>query len=176
MAKPPVPKHSPKMLLEYFSYNPETGIILRKTNRYGGNQLSGCKCQFHAGSVAGSLQSKGYLITAFDGTKYLNHRLAWALHYSVWPTGQIDHLDGCKSNNSIKNLRDVSHSVNQQNRRVASGVSKTGFLGVVIRWNKFEARITVNHKVLHLGSFKTPEEAHEAYLTAKRIHHEGCTI
>jgi hypothetical protein len=40
----------------------------------------------------------------------------------------------------------------------------------------WRARIQVNGKGVHLGMFATPDEAHEAYLIAKRKLHEGCAI
>ena len=40
----------------------------------------------------------------------------------------------------------------------------------------YEACIKVNGKNKYLGNYSTPEEAHQAYLTAKRELHEGCTI
>ena len=41
---------------------------------------------------------------------------------------------------------------------------------------RFKARITVKGKEILLGRFDTAEEAHAAYLEAKRVHHPGCTI
>ena len=44
----------------------------------------------------------------------------------------------------------------------------TGLTGVTIRRGKYEARITVNGRSMYLGTFNTAEEAHGAYLEAKR--------
>lgn len=41
---------------------------------------------------------------------------------------------------------------------------------------KFQAQIRVNSKLIRLGVFVSPEEASEAYLSAKRKLHEGCTL
>lgn len=42
--------------------------------------------------------------------------------------------------------------------------------------NFYQAGITVSGKFISLGCFKTADEAHDAYVTAKRQLHEGCTI
>jgi hypothetical protein len=52
----------------------------------------------------------------------------------------------------------------------------SGFLGVTKQKNLWTSQLTINGKTLHLGLYKTPEEASQAYLEAKRKHHAGCTI
>lgn len=53
----------------------------------------------------------------------------------------------------------------------------TGLLGVSKADSRgFRARIFYAGKETHLGTFKTPEDAHAAYLAAKRRLHAGCTI
>ena len=44
----------------------------------------------------------------------------------------------------------------------------TGLTGVTIRRGKYEAGITINSRSMYLGTFNTAEEAHGAYLEAKR--------
>lgn len=41
---------------------------------------------------------------------------------------------------------------------------------------RWRGQIVLNGKSKHLGCFATEEEAHEAYLAAKRQIHIGCTI
>jgi hypothetical protein len=40
----------------------------------------------------------------------------------------------------------------------------------------YKAQIVVNYKTISLGRYKTKEEAHTAYLRAKREMHASCTI
>jgi len=117
----------------------------------------------YAGREAGNLMQNGYRKLKFCGKQYLVHRVAWLLHHGSWPVGDIDHIDGSPSNNKIKNLRDVPHSINLQNRKAATSKNKVGFLGVVKRRNKYAAHIHKNGKQIYLGLFLTAELAHQAY-------------
>ena len=77
----------------------------------------------------------------------------------------IDHIDGNKLNNCVKNLRITNQSGNNQNRKNVKGYT------FIKRMNKYEARITVNGKAIILGYFDTKEEARNAYLEGKKIYH-----
>jgi hypothetical protein len=87
------------------------------------------------------------------------------------PTPHIDHINGIKSDNRIQNLRPATVSENHQNRRGV--VASSGLMGV--SWSKKDklwiASIKVNKVQIRLGYFRDPEEAHQAYLRAKAIHH-----
>lgn len=65
-----------------------------------------------------------------------------------------------------------------ENLRRANKSSLSGLLGAHFDKTKgrWLASITLNYKHKHLGYFATPELAHAAYLKAKRLMHEGCTI
>lgn len=113
-----------------------------------------------------------------DGYRPMAHRVAWLYMTGAWPSHEIDHVDGNKQNNSFANLRDVPHSTNVQNRRDAFRNSKSGYLGVhrmpKSKANPWQAQIKLPHgKRIHLGSFPTPEAAHEAYMAAKALYHPG---
>ena len=77
----------------------------------------------------------------------------------------IDHIDGDKLNNSVENLRITNGNGNQHNRKNTKGYTFRK------RINKYEASIEVNRKTIYLGYFDTKEEAHNAYLKSKKIHH-----
>lgn len=156
-----------KRLRELLSYDPDTGVF----------QWLFSRGTARAGAVAGSADSYGYLQTKIDRRCYLNHRLAWLYVHGEWPTRQIDHINGKRTDNRLANLRIVSASVNQQNHRVARVDNKCGLLGVSSSGKRWQARIShPGGKDAYLGLFDTPELAHAAYLEAKRRLHPGCTI
>lgn len=151
------------------SYDAETGVFTWIASQSG---------RVKVGDVAGCDNGLGYLQIRYRDKNYRAHRLAWFITHGKWPDGDIDHINGKRSDNRIANLRDVSRSVNLQNQRKPRAGSKSGFLGV--GWNKsrgkWMAYINIDGKVKYLGYFDDPAIAHEAYLTAKRSAHKGCTI
>lgn len=154
-------------LRELFHYGPFTGAFTRLQSR--GSAA--------AGPVRGIVHPQGYLRFNVDGKIYFAHRLAWLYVHGVWPAGHVDHINGDPADNRIINLREVTRSMNQQNQRRARADSSTGFLGVRnYRGGRFKADIWTDGKTKHLGVFDTAEEAHQAYLQAKRELHPGCTI
>lgn len=130
------------------------------------------------GDIAGTLGTHGYIAISLLRNHYLAHRLAWFFHYGYWPEKQIDHINGIRTDNRIENLRHADYSLNAQNARASRRNSSTGFLGVFPwgRGKRFLARICVDRKQIKIGVYDTPEEAHQAYLAAKRKLHPGCTI
>lgn len=164
-------------LKEMLSYDPKTGhwtwLVDTKTGRGAG------RVHMKAGSQAGAVShAKGYRKIGIDGQRYLAHRLAFLWMTGEWPKHQVDHIDGDGGNNAWNNLRDVTRSVNMQNRKRATKDSLTGILGVTFNRNrqKWVAQITINNAPKGLGYFETSEAAHHAYLEAKRQLHPGNTL
>jgi hypothetical protein len=147
------------------AYNPETGEFRWRVNRKG----------IQMGDVAGCVNSSGYTRIKVNGMEFVAHRLAWLYTHGTWPDHQIDHINGDKRDNRIKNLRDVSRSVNLQNQTRARRGSTSGLLGV--SWHKhkeqWETKIMIDKRSQHIGYFHTPEAAHAAYLAAKLRLHPG---
>jgi hypothetical protein len=154
-------------VLEHLTYDPETGHFHRTKNGPG----------VRAGQLAGTSNPDGRREISVFNRKIKAARLAWLVTTGEWPKGEVDHINGDPSDNRIVNLRDVSRMVNQQNQRRAKSSNRSGLLGVkqVAKW-RWDAYITLEGKKLFLGRFYSPDEAHSAYLTAKRQLHEGCTI
>jgi hypothetical protein len=154
-------------LKELLHYDPENGVFTWKVGR--GNMKPG--------SLAGVLSSHGYRVISIENKPQYAHRIAWLYMNGEWPTHQIDHIDGNRSNNAFANLRDVPRAVNLQNMRRAMPFGSTGLLGAhKARNGRFTSCISADGTTKNLGAFKTPEEAHAAYLSAKRELHVGCTI
>lgn len=141
-------------------YDPGTGLFTRKAT----------------GQRAGWGESHGYRKISIGCVKYYEHRLAWLYMIGEWPKNKIDHIDGDRSNNAFANLREATDAVNAQNIKNAQTNNKLGLLGVYQKSHRFIARIYANGRETVIGRFDSAEEAHVAYLTAKRIVHEGCTI
>jgi hypothetical protein len=87
---------------------------------------------------------------------------------------QVDHINGDPLNNTRENLRLATSSQNLSNRR--KPVNNTSGYKCVI-WNKqsrkWQARTKQAGRIIYLGLFDTPEEAHAAYCAkAKELHGE----
>lgn len=166
---PGMEKLTDKRLRELLNYEPETGLFIWKVDR---------PPRAKAGSRPTSPTKSGYLRASIDGKTYYQHRLAWLYTHGDWPKGVIDHINGDVSDNRINNLRDVNHSTNLQNLRRARSDSQVGLIGVHRRndTGRYTARIQINGRNATIGCFDSPEAAHEAYLSAKRAFHEGCTL
>ena len=84
---------------------------------------------------------------------------------------EIDHIDGNPSNNAIANLRLATSSQQKQNKRVQSN-NRSGLKGAFYhacrKGKKWRSQIKVGDKLIFLGYFHTPEEAHAAYCEAAR--------
>ena len=160
-----------ELVRELFEYVPETGALTRKVRTAQSVQV---------GDRADKPWKPGFndgcLRVTIKNVKFLAHRIVWLHQMGKWPEHSIDHINGNRMDNRIENLRDVPHAINMQNRRVPSIKNKSGFQGVQKHQNKWRASVTVNRVVHRIGMFNTPEEAHQAYVKAKREMHEGCTL
>lgn len=166
---------SVETLKAHVSYDPETGVFTRVNNHP--------KRKYLAGSVTGVKRPDGYWQIMIDGKIFLAHRLAWLYVHGKMPDHYIDHINGIKNDNRIENLRDVKQNINMQNQKKARKNKKSlTMLGVSFANGgrskncPYKAQITVYGKTIYLGTFASETEAHNAYLAAKRQHHQGCTI
>ena len=149
------------------SYNPDTGQL---------TWLVRTSTRNWPGKPAGCLAPTGYVIVGINRKLYHAHRLAFLYMTGEWPEEHVDHINGETADNRWVNLRPVSRSVNMQNRR-AKANNAAGLLGVSRNGGRWSARIRDSSGRQHrLGTYSTPEEAHQVYLKAKREMHAGCTI
>lgn len=162
---------SPEALRQLLRYEPDTGKLfwrerssehILKSGRHTPELAASIWNNQHAGREAfTAADGAGYKCGAVYGRNFRAHRVIWAIHYGSWPVNSVDHIDGCRENNSILNLRDVAHNINCQNtKRPSSNMS--GHVGVFLdrrhpgRWL---ARIKVGGRLKHLGTFSSYDDA-----------------
>lgn len=150
-------------VLGLFLYDASTGVF---TNRKGRGPA-------RKDAIAGTVNSRGYVIIRINKINYCAHRLAWLYVHGEWPDKYIDHVNGNKADNRINNLRVVSQSENLQNVSRPHADNKSGCLGAIKNKNRWTARISINGVNHNLGSYATPEEANSAYLKAKKEIHSA---
>lgn len=164
MTKPMV---TAERLREVLQYDSETGAFTwRVLRRYKAT----------AGSLAGTVGSRGYLQISIDNRLYLAHRLAWLYVHGEWPSATIDHINGTRVDNRLANLRDVSIAENIQNAyQPRPGKVSCQMRGATKdkRCKNWKSSITANGITYRLGQFATAAEAHQAYLAAKSRLHAG---
>ena len=171
-----------KRLKERVNYNPDTGIFTWKARLLNEFKSEINMNKFNSqllDNPVGTKKNDGYLILLIDGKSYRLHRLAWLYVYGVMPDSDIDHINSVRDDNRICNLRQATRSENMQNLKKAMINNKSsGLLGVSYdkKLQKFYSRIGIKGKRKYLGFFKTPEEAHAAYLNAKRELHLFSTL
>lgn len=162
-------------LREALSYDPRTGSLIwrgdRPVHHFKSEGIRQMWLDKHAGKTAGGITSEGYFAFMVGGKKYQSHRVAWAIHYGMWPEGDIDHINHDRVDNRIANLRDVSRNANSKNRSSQTN-NTSGQTGVV--WNrkerKWQAQIVVNKRIKHLGRFADKDEAIAARKAAEIEH------
>jgi hypothetical protein len=129
------------------------GLLIRRTAQGG----------VKPGTVAGTpILRGGHISVSIGDTRYLAHRLIWALCKGEDPAPyQIDHINGNRTDNRIENLRKVTHQQNGMNRCKAQRNSRSGVVGVYPHkaTGKWEASITYNGKSMFLGLHETKEAA-----------------
>lgn len=145
----------------FLKVDPSSSTGLRRLATTSSNAL--------VGSEAGSLNTRtGYYQTTFNGKRYANSRIVYALHHNTDPGIMlVDHIDGNRKNNHPNNLRLVSNRENHMNR-VNQGAWP---VGVKCRPSltlgpRFHATIKVSGKSRHIGVYSDPQSASEAYQKA----------
>ena len=145
-------------------YEPETGKIYWKIQPRTGKRIKGTE--------AGYLCKRKH--TTYRGVRlnqidYLVHRIAWLLYYKEDPGGKcIDHKNRNGSDNRICNLRVATSAQNQYNTGKRKS-NTSGYKGVQTSKSRshytkpYMAKIKIDGKDFHLGTFRTAEEASEVY-------------
>lgn len=114
---------------EWVYYDETSPTFLRwKVDRFSG--YGGKRLLKSIGDVAGFIGNEGYSRTSLFGKQYLNHRIIWIMFNGETSVDlEVDNINGCRADNSIKNLRIVTRAVNSRNKAIGRK-NKTGVNGV----------------------------------------------
>jgi hypothetical protein len=151
-------KHvTPAMLKTHLKYIAKTGEMMWRASGKGRRNK-------HAGTIN---NVTGYIQFNIFGVRIYTHRAIWAIIYGRWPVAEIDHINGVKNDNRLRNLREATRFENTANARKGLR-NKSGYKGVYFskRAKKWSAQIRHRHIVRWLGHFPTAKAAHSAYCRA----------
>lgn len=153
-------------LLALFHYDPDTGVFTASENRGRGTG------RWKKGRPCGCRTSHGYTQIVVDLRTYMAHRLAWVYMTGRPPENGIDHVNGDRSDNRWRNLREANQSENSGNKR-GHRSTKTGIKGVYPFKGgpRFQARVMKNGKNVFTKVFNTIEEAKAAYDAVAKVVH-----
>ena len=128
--------------------------------------------QYLIGQEAGTINpTTGYRQIKWMQKIYKAHRLIYLLEHGFVPK-EIDHINGDKQDNRLKNLRPATRSQNECNKAV--GIKNaSGYKGV--SWSKtaksWMVRVQKDKRTLYYGCFNDLELAGLVAAEARSIHH-----
>lgn len=155
---------SQAQLRHLFDYDDSVGALIwrpRAESEFDTKRVHGIWNTRFAGKAAGCLGPNGYIRIEIVHRPYYAHRLIWAWNFGEICEGlNIDHADGIRSNNRLKNLKLVPQAMNLRNQGKRSD-NTSGFKGVFWypRDNNWRAIPRVNGESYRLGSFDRLEDA-----------------
>lgn len=167
---------SPEVLRQLLRYEPETGKLFWKERTaesfaYKSEKTVAWWAKKFAGREGFThLSKRGYLVSNIGGRTIAAHRAAWAITHGEYPSGQIDHINGNRTDNRLENLRDVVQAENARNSAM-SRMNTSGVQGVYLhkQTGKWCAQIRAFGKQVGLGLFQSQADAIIARKAAERV-------
>jgi hypothetical protein len=109
-----------------------------------------------------------YAAAKINGRRVLMHRFLCDAADGI----VIDHINRNGLDNRRSNLRPCTRAENLRNRKRGKN-NTSGFKGVYQERGRWRAQINIGGRRFHLGSYKSAELAHSAYVTAaQQLHGE----
>lgn len=142
-------------LTQRVHYDPLTGKMTRLTRVRGRKgKLYPCDTEIT------SKNNRGYCWLKIFGHIYLVHRLVFLYMTGSHPNGEVDHINGDRTDNRWGNLRDCDSFSQSRNQGVRSD-NTSGVRGVNYskRAGKWVVRISQSGERFNLGNYSSFEEA-----------------
>jgi hypothetical protein len=144
-----------KNIKEWLTYNPNNGKLYWIRNAGG---------RIKAGDRAGFRHKQtGYRYVRWNGKQHQEANIIWFWMTGSWPKlgYEIDHKNRIPDDNRWDNLREVTKSAQNENRKVSRRKCKlpSNIHPVCGSTRTFRVQKTVNKKQIHIGCFPSVEEA-----------------
>jgi hypothetical protein len=132
-------------------YDPESGVFRWRNPT---------ACQIPRWAVAGCRKRDGYIRIVINGVYYAAHRLVWLYMHGSFPSHQIDHINGIRTDNRRSNLREATAKQNNENITLRRD-NTSGYRGVTLNKKSGKWQATVQHKGVwvYCGLHQTAEIA-----------------
>lgn len=134
-----------ELLKQWLLYDPETGVFT----------WNACAADDRRDRPAGAQEAQGYVTIYVVGKARKAHRLAWLYMHGSWPTEEIDHINGNRTDNRLVNLREANRRQNNYNMRMRPD-NTSGVKGVCWhrRLGKWQASARdADGRNVHIGYF-----------------------
>ncbi|MBL4930053.1 HNH endonuclease [Fuscibacter oryzae] len=132
-------------LHQVLDYDPDTGVF---------TFVKGSR----KGRIAGTRHDdRGFLKVSIDNRYHLLHRLAWLWMSGTMARSNVKHINGDRSDNRWKNLREAGRS--QKEQHCPPRTEPTATRGVWKIGDAYEAMVLLDEAVINLGRFETEELA-----------------
>jgi hypothetical protein len=152
------------LLLHLFHFDLEAGRLFWKSPPWNHPRLLGQE----AGAFIPGHSGKRYCHVKIGRKALKRGHLIYFVVHGVWPKPCLDHIDGNSENDCPSNLRQATVAENAKNHKRRSKRENTPMGVRRLSSGNFEARIACDGRKLTIGSFRTAEEAHAAYLAKRK--------
>lgn len=157
-----------RLIPQLLTYSPDTGDLYWKprpptlftatATRTAEHMAANWNAK-HAGQKAlTAVGSHGYKSGRVMGRGLLAHRVIYCLMTGQWPTHEIDHVNGDRTDNRWRNLRQATRA--QNNRNLTGYATTSPYIGVY--WNKslggYMARVYHEGRSHYCGFSRTDPE------------------
>jgi hypothetical protein len=155
------PIHKEKYIKSYLDYKNKLTIEFLHENYivdFDKGKLFNKKTNKEIGHIKG-----GYRLVAIKNKSLRLHIVIFAMYHNRWPhLGMlVDHIDQNSLNNSISNLKEVTHEGNNKNTSRFKH-------GITVTYLKYKIKYQVSRFRTYLGTYDSYEEALKVSLNCKR--------